>query len=192
VFFAVERDFTDLLDAMFRLEGGLLYEEYSRNSTPARAFGTSAEALAGLGLGTDVAGTGHATQCALWLPAVMPRPHIKRIDMVGGSWRETVQGCGLIWLRTGGRHESEITESTIGWFTEKAAQQMCSVEPGPDQVNWEAHKESCAFLTKAMRSLTAAKARKFPVLTHASAAHSAGAKLLHGMGVKEEVRVDAA
>jgi len=191
-FFAADDDFGPLLAGMLRIEGSQLFEVYGFAGANARAFTDAAQAANALGLGTDSGGHGVAVHCALWVPAVMPAPARRRIDLNAGSWRETVEGCGLFWLQAGGRSDGSVTESTLGWFNEGAARQRCSVEPGPGQVDWVSHSLVAETLTRLLRQLGVARARRFPVLPRALELHRAGFRLLYGPGIKREAQVQAA
>lgn len=190
-FFAAADDFVQLTEAMLQFEGARLFEVYSRLGHRARSVATPAEAVATFCLGDDPSGKGIAAHCALWVPSVMAPPTQKRIDLTTGDWRETVEGCGLFWLQAGGVHENTITESRLGWFSEAGARQKCHAEPGADAVNWSEHATVAATLKKALATLRAARAKRFPVLGRAARLHAQGFRLLHGMGIKEEISVDA-
>src|SRR3989449_1533548 len=191
-FFAADDDFGPLLEGMLGIEGSQLFEVYGFAGANARSFTSASRAATTLGLGTDSGGHGVAVHCALWVPAVMPAPARRRIDLNAGSWRETVEGCGLFWLQAGGRSDGAVTESTLGWFTEGAARQRCSVEPGPGQVDWVSHSLVAETLTRLLRQLGVARARRFPVLPRALELHRAGFRLLYGPGTKREAQVQAA
>jgi hypothetical protein len=192
IFFAADDDFTPLLDGMLSVEGSQLFEVYGFLSKTARSFTSSSEAIRTLGLGLDQGGSGHAINCALWVPSVMPTPSRRRVNMESGQWRETVEGCGLFWLQAGGRHEGTITESSLGWFTQGAARQRCTVEPGPESINWQGHAEVAKRLAQLLGTLATARAGRFQVLPRAAAHHATGARLIYGMGIKQEVRIGAA
>ena len=191
-FFASDDDFSPLLEGMLRIQGSQLFEVYGFPGTNARAFTSASQAATTLGLGRDSGGHGVAVHCALWVPAVMPAPARRRIDLNAGSWRERIEGCGLFWLHAGGRSEQAVTESTLGWFTQGAARQRCSVEPGPEQVDWVSHSQVAKSLASLLRQLGVARARRFPVLPRALELHRAGFRLLYGPGIKREVEVQAA
>jgi hypothetical protein len=142
-FFAAPEDFPALLGGLLTGAGRRLYEVYSRPGHQARAFASPAEAAA-LELGWDRHGNSVAAHLALWVPEIMPAPSVRRIRLspgipAGAGWRETVEGCGLIWLQTGGLNGETITASSIGWFTQRTAETKCTVAPGPAAVNWSAH-----------------------------------------------------
>ena len=191
-FFAADDDFAPLLQGMLAIPGSELFEVYGFAGSPARSFADPNKAISSLGLGKDAGGHGVAVHCALWVPNVMPPPTRRRIELNTGSWRETIEGCGLFWLQAGGRSEGAVTESTLGWFTEGSARQRCSVEPGPDQVDWTAHAAVRNNLTQLLRELSVARARRFPVLPRALELHKGGLRLLYGPGIKREANVQAA
>ena len=191
-FFAADDDFTPLVEGMLAIPGSQLFEVYGFADASARGFSNPKEAVATLGLGKDTGGHGIAIHCALWVPDVMPPPARRRIDLNSGGWRETVEGCGLFWLQAGGHSDGAVTESTLGWFTEGSARQRCSVTPGPEEVSWAAHARVSSSLTRLLRQLSVARARRFPVLPHALELHQSGFRLLYGPGIKREARVQAA
>ena len=191
-FFAAAEDFVPLIERMFQFDGAQLFEAYSRVGQPARSFTTPSGIVEAFGLGVDPTGKSIAAHCGLWVPSVMPSPMRKHIDLTTGSWRESIEGCGLFWLQTGGVHDQSITESRIGWFTEASARRRCSVTPGPDAVRWNEHALVEKHLRAALRSLTAARAERFPVLSRAAQLHAEGYRLLYGSGRKREIVVRAA
>ncbi len=195
-FFAAPEDFPPLLEQLLT-EPRRLLEVYSEPGQPAREFAATSAARS-LALGQDPDGNGVALHLALWVPTVMPQPVVRRIELRGpkfppGSWRDTVEGCGLFWLQTGGVHNDAITASSLGWFSQRAAARQCTVRPGPESVNWEAH----AVMAKALkhlvqRQLAVAFAGRHPVLRDALNRHRAGSRLIAGLGIKQEFRVEAA
>ena len=191
-FFAAPDDFGPLLETMLAVDGARLYEVYSRLGHPARHCSDPDEAVRTFQLGVDSSGQGVAAHCALWIPTVMPEPSRRRIELTSGSWRESVEGCGLFWLQAGGIHEQCVTESVLGWFTEGAARQRCDSQPGHDAVDWEAHTSAAKALRASLRRLAKAHARRFPVLAQAAHLHQNGYRLLYGPGIKREVSVGAA
>src|SRR5256885_13943642 len=157
-----------------------------------RAFPDAARPATPPVRGPDRGAHGVAAPAPLGVPAVMPAPARRRIDLNAGSWRETIEGCGLFWLQAGGRSEQAVTESTLGWFTEGAARQRCAAEPGPGQVDWASHARVAKTLAGLLRQLGVARARRFPVLPRALELHKAGFRLLYGPGIKREAEVQAA
>ena len=195
-FFAAPEDFPVLLQNLLTGTGRRLYEVYSTPGHRARTFASGAEA-AELELGLDPQGNGVAAHLALWIPEIMPAPSLRRIRLSPGvaaaAWRETVEGCGLIWLHAGGLNGETITASSLGWFSQRTAEAKCTVEPGPSAVNWSAHLAVTRALTRLLRrDLAAAHASRRPVLRHALERHRSGARLVSGLGVKQEFRVEAA
>jgi len=195
-FFAAPADFPPLIER-FLTQPTRFYEVYSEPGHHAREF-AAPEAVLDLPLGEDPHGTGVAFHFALWTPFLMPAPSVRRIELRGpnyppGSWRETVEGCGLFWLQTGGLHDGEITASSLGWFTERAAEKQCAVEPGPKSVNWQAHSLMAKTLKRIVQhELAAAVAGPHPVLRDALQRHRAGCRLITALGTKGEFRVEAA
>ena len=196
-FFAAPEDFPGLLSALLAEPGRRLFEVYSTPGQRARTFVAAAD-TAPLELGLDRHGNGVAVHLALWVPAVMPAPSIRRVRLNPGvasdaGWREAVEGCGLIWLHSGGLKGDTITASSIGWFTQRGAETKCTVSPGPAAVNWSVHKSVTGTVARLLRrQLAAAHASSHPVLAGALARHRAGARLVSGLGAKQEYRVEAA
>jgi hypothetical protein len=191
-FFGASDDFADLLDCILQLDGASLFEVYSRFGQQARSTSSSDDAVQTFRLGEDPNGAGVAAHCALWVPTVMPHPRRTRINLTSGTWRECIEGCGLFWLQAGGVHAQTITESRLGWFTEAGARQKCQVTPSVDDVNWSEHAKIVSLLKKSLTRLSAARARRFPVLPQAAQLHASGYRLLYGAGLKHELSVDAA
>ena len=178
-----------IIERVLELDGAQLVEVYSRVGEHARTFTIASDIVDALQLGVDPIGKGLAAHCALWVPKVMPPPRRTHIELRAGGWRESVEGCGLFWLQTGGLHDQSITESRFGWFTEAAARSKCTVAPGPEAVRWNEHAVVVKQLKAALRSLTVARAERFPVLRSAAVLHAAGYRLLYGSGVKREIAV---
>lgn len=195
-FFATPDDFPALLERLL-VEPRRLFEVYSEPGHHAREFATTA-ATGALPLGEDPDGNGVALHLALWAPEVMPAPNVRRVDLRGpkfpaGSWRETVEGCGLFWLQTGGLYGDAITASSLGWFTQRAAERQCAVQPGPSSVDWVAHATLARSLKRLLqRELRAERAGQHAVLADALNRHRAGTRLIAGLGTKQEFRVVAA
>ena len=195
-FFAAPEDFPSLLERLLG-EERRIFEVYSEPGQHAREF-ASATAIRPLPFGQDPDGTGVALHLALWASNVMPRPKVRRIALreptfPPGSWRETVEGCGLFWLQTGGLHGDAITASSLGWFTRGAAARRCAVQPGPDAVDWEAHSAMAKSLKRLVqRELRAASAGPYAVLPDALRRHRRGSRLMGGLGTKQEFHVEAA
>jgi hypothetical protein len=127
-FYGVREDLVELLDLAVEL-GCELYEKYSSYDAELRRFATVDEVVAGCDLGHDPYGRGGETMLALWSPAMRARPRIERIELRvrGASWRETVNGWGLIHLDLGGIHERTITESALGHNSEARAWKWADV-----------------------------------------------------------------
>jgi len=184
VFFAAPEDFQPLVEGFLADEGASFFEAYSVIGQPVRRFVSATEAITTLRLGHDEHGNGVAGYLGLWVPAVTPQPTIRRIDLDSrrfppGSWRETTEGCGIFWLQTGGLHHGAVTASRLTAFTERSARAKCSVEPGPDAVDWHAHTRTTRRLTRLIHSgLAVAKAGRHPVFQGALDRHRSGARLL--------------
>ena len=182
-FFAGPEDMAPLLGGLLAEPGACLFEVYSPLGQHVQAFTTASDAVTALALGHDPDGTGAAGLLGLWVPRVMPRPTVQRIDLdprkfPPGTWRETTEGCGLFWLHAGGVHGEEIIASSTRAFTEREARVRCAVQPGPDDVDWSAHRAVGRRLARLVRrDLAVARAGPYPVLAEALQRHRAGAKL---------------
>ena len=121
-FYGVRDDLVELLELAVEL-GCELYEAYSTYDAELRRFATVDEVVAGCDLGDDPYGRGTQTMLALWSPPMRARPRIERIALRvrGASWREAVNGWGLVQLDLGGVHERTITESVLGHNSEARA-----------------------------------------------------------------------
>lgn len=182
-FFAAPEDFAPLLGGLLADPDACLFEVYSSIGESVRVFTTASDAVHALALGHDPDGTGAAGFLGLWVPRVMPRPTIRRIDLDSrkfppGTWRETTEGCGLFWLQAGGVHGDGIIASSTRAFTERGARLRCAVRPGPDEVDWPAHRVVHRRLARLVRrELAVARAGPYPVLAEALQRHRAGANL---------------
>jgi len=191
-FFAAPEDFSPLLERLLDKERRL-FEVYSEPGQHAREFADLAAARS-LPFGEDPRGTGIALHLALWSSKVMPHPSVRRIELrqPPGSWRETVEGCGLFWLQTGGLHDDAITASSLGWFTRGAAARQCAVQPGPETVDWECHAGIAqSFKRLVQRELRAAFAGPHAVFADALRRHRTGTRLITGSGARQEFHVEA-
>lgn len=186
-FYAAPEDFPRLLERMLHFHGAQIFEVYSEIDNPARNFARPQGAADAFQLGVDPVGKGIAAHCALWVPAVMPHPSRKRINLREGGWRESIEGCGLFWLQAGGVHGQSITESRFGWFTLAASRRKYTGDLGPEHVNWDEHKRVATELTRALRELQVRRAQRFPVLSHASRLVASGYRLLGGPGMRKEI-----
>ena len=132
-----------MLSFVFEETDCVVFESYSEIEQDLRAFAAldEVEAAFTLGLAPD-RGTGFAQQFSLWSRSVMERPTIRTIALKkpAGKTRQAVEGCGLFQLHLGGEREGELTESQLGYWTEAGAKQRCVAIPGPDRVNWAAHR----------------------------------------------------
>ena len=92
------------------------------------------------------------SQLSLWSPTIMPPPVIERIELKDRrhSFRHTVRGCGLFTILLG----DAKTPSAISYWSEAGARARCTVVPGPETVNWPAHKKLGARLIRRAKSLS--------------------------------------
>jgi hypothetical protein len=127
-----------------------LYEAYSLFDSPLREFKSVAELADAFELGVDPEGQGFAQHLALWSPTVMPTPNIRHIALKvpNHQYRFAAEGCGLFFLHLGGIHKGSLTASTLSYWSEAGARQRCMVTPGPDCVNWVAHKKLGGTLSR--------------------------------------------
>jgi hypothetical protein len=120
----------------------LLFETYSEIDQHLRQFAGPDEVEAAFALAVAPKGSDLTQQFSLWSPSVMPRPTIRTIALKrpAGKIRHTVEGCGLFQLHLGRERHGEVTESQLGYWNEAGAKQRCMVVPGPESVNWVAHR----------------------------------------------------
>jgi len=141
-FYATPEDIQNIIEFIYNETDCRVFETYSEYDCELREFPNRIELEQAFELGIDRDGKGLAILLSLWSPSVMPDPEIKRIDLKvkDHEYRYGIEGCGLYWLHLGGIFKNSITTSKFGFFTEEEGLAKCCVQPGPDQVNWEAHE----------------------------------------------------
>jgi hypothetical protein len=169
-FFASVDDLSDLVKAIFDLPGITVYQTYSAIDRPLVKCVQAEEVVRLIQMGES--------QFSLWAASVMPPPSIRSIALVKGGKRSTIEGCGLYSLHVGHIDSSILCVSTLTWFTEVGARAKCSVQPGPESVDWAAHKKLGAKLQSLVRrKLQVASVSGRAVLPAALRAHQNGALL---------------
>ncbi|HJW50316.1 MAG TPA: hypothetical protein VJ726_12955 [Candidatus Limnocylindria bacterium] len=182
-FFAARQDLLDFLDFAFAEPGLQVLEVDSEFDRELRRF-SEREALAALpALGLDAHGDGFALQFALWTPAVMKFPRVRRIDLKPGAvdghtFRFTIESAGLIVLQCGGRHDGILTTSKLGWFTEAGARKRAADALQPDAVDWTEHRRLTSRLRYHLTERVAvARVPSRVILAEALQLHRAGVVL---------------
>ena len=182
-FFAARQDLLELLAFAFAEPGLQVLEVDSEFDRELRRF-TDRDAIAALpALGHDERGDGFAFQFALWTPAVMKFPRVRRVDLKPGAvpghtFRFTIESAGLIVLQCGGRHDGVLTTSKLGWFTEAGARKRAADALEPDAVDWTAHRRLTSRLRYHLtKRVAAARVPSRVILAEALQLHRAGVVL---------------
>jgi hypothetical protein len=173
-FFAAREDHEGLLEFIFRDLGCEVFEAYSGYDDEIRKFTTVAEIEEAFELGVDPSGHGSEPYLMLWAPSSGGQPRVKRIPLrvPGASFRESVEGWGLVQLLLGGIHGRRLTSSSFAHNTEARARKWeeASNRLGRvDDWDWgELQKVSNSFGTRSpggWRSASRRRRRSFPVPT---------------------------
>lgn len=169
-FFATIDDLSELLKAVLDLPGITAYQTYSAIDQPIATCTQSQEVISLIQTGES--------QFSLWAPSVMPTPSVRTINLIKGGHRFTIEGCGLFSLQVGYIDSSLLCVSTLTWFSEVGARSKCSVHPGPESVDWAAHKKLGTKLQSLVRRrLQVASVSGRAILPGALRAHQNGAHL---------------
>ena len=185
-FFAARQDLLDLLAFAFAEPGLQVLEVESEFDRELRRFGDQGALAAVSTLGLDPRGDGFALQFALWTPAVMKFPRVRRIDLRSGAvpghtFRFTIESAGLIVLQCGGRHDGVLTTSKLGWFTEAGARKRAADALEPDTVDWTEHRRLTSRLRYHLTQRVAvARVPSRVILAEALQLHRAGVALKDG------------
>ena len=116
-----------------------LYEAYSDPDRELKIFESNDEIEKRLRAGSN-------GQFSLWINGVMPQPNIRKFKLNAGGTRQVVEGCGLFSIQL-----EDDSKNKIGYFTEPGARQQCTVEPGPDTVNWKNHRQAANALRRIVK-----------------------------------------
>lgn len=163
-------DLSALLIAVFEMPGIAVYQTYSAIDQPLILCSQPQDALHLIQAGE--------TQFSLWASSVMPTPTIRSIALIKGGMRSTIEGCGLYSLQVGYSDSSNLCVSTLTWYTEAGARAKCRVQPGPDSVDWVAHKKLGTKLQSLVRrKLQVASVAGRSILQGALRAHQSGSRL---------------
>ena len=182
-FFAARQDLLEFLAFAFTEPGLQVIEVDSEFDRELRRFSEQGALAALPALGTDPRGDGFALQLALWTPAVMTFPRVRRIDLKPGAvpghtYRFTIESAGLIVLQCGGRHDGVLTTSKLGWFTEAGARKRGADALEPDAVDWTEHRRLTSRLRYHLtKRVAAARVPSRVILAEALALHRAGVVL---------------
>lgn len=179
-FFAARQDLLEFIAFAFAEPGLQVLEVDSGFDRELRRF-ADRDALAALPeLGLDPNGDGFALQLALWTPAVMRFPRVRRIDLEPGAvpgrtFRFTIESAGLIVLQCGGRHDGILTTSKLGWFTEAGARKRAADAQGGAVIDWKEHRRLTSRLRYHLTErVAAARVPSRVVLAEALQLHRAG------------------
>jgi hypothetical protein len=118
-FFAAESDQRAVLDFLFSSTDVRVFESYSEYDSELREFRSTDELAAAFPLGVDPHGTGYAILLQLWSPSVMHELTIRRFSIDparcdGHTFRNKIEGGGLMQLHLGGVCERVVTMSHFG------------------------------------------------------------------------------
>ena len=183
-FFANIDDLSDLLTAVFQLPEITVYQTYSAIDQPLMCCGQPQDVLSLIQTGES--------QFSFWAHTVMPMPNMKPISLNKGGTRTTIEGCGLYSLHVGYMDSSALCVSTLAWYTEAGARAKCSVQPGPDAVDWAAHKKLGTKLQSLVRrKLQVASVAGRSILSGALHAHQNGAHLKEHKNSPNEYSIPA-
>lgn len=169
-FFATIDDLSDLLTAVFELPEMAVYQTYSAIDQPLICCSQPQDVVRLIQTGES--------QFSFWARTVMSMPSMRPIALIEGGTRTTIEGCGLYSLQVGYMDSSALCVSTLAWYTEAGARAKCSVQPGPDAVDWAAHKKLGTKLQSLVRrklQVTSVAGRS--ILFGALHAHQNGAHL---------------
>jgi hypothetical protein len=182
-FFAARQDLLDFLAFAFAEPGLQVLEVDSEFDRELRRFSNQGALAALPALGLDPLGDGFALQFALWTPAVMKFPRVRRIDLrpgavPGHTFRFTIESAGLIVLQCGGRHDGILTTSKLGWFTEAGARKRAADAVQPGAVDWTEHRRLTSRLRYHLTERVAvARVPSRVILAEALQLHRAGVVL---------------
>jgi hypothetical protein len=182
-FFAARQDLLEFLAFAFAEPGFQVLEVESEFDRELRRFSDPGALAALPALGLDPRGDGFALQFALWTPAVMTFPRVRRIDLKPGAvpghtYRFTIESAGLIVLQCGGRHDGVLTTSKLGWFTEAGARRRAADGLEPDAVDWTEHRRLTSRLRYHLTErVAAARVPSRVILAEALQLHRAGVVL---------------
>jgi hypothetical protein len=182
-FFAARQDLLEFLAFAFTEPGLQVLEVDSEFDRELRRFSDQGALAALPALGLDPRGDGFALQLALWTPAVMTFPRVRRIDLKPGAvpgrtYRFTIESAGLVVLQCGGRHDGVLTTSKLGWFTEAGARKRAADALKPDAVDWTEHRRLTSRLRYHLTErVAAARVPSRVILREALQLHRAGVVL---------------
>ena len=180
-YYATDEDNIELLHWLFEENELQVFESYSEYDQTLRRFSSAQETIAGLRLGQPGRRRGHAL-LSLWAPATNGELHIRRIDLKlpGHTFREQVQGWGLLSLQLGGLTPDGLQPSHVAVNSEKRALKWESTYPelGPvEQWDWRAVTKVSRRITGWIRRQAVEKEGPRPILLGAQAARQAGVRL---------------
>ena len=118
-FFAIRDDIIKILEFIFSIPKVHLYESDSECNQNIKEFVNLESVLATNNLGFDKYGSGFAFTFMIWSEKISVAPIIRKINLVTGDYKFTIEGTGSIQLIFGGIHNDLITHSYMGYLNEK-------------------------------------------------------------------------
>jgi len=175
-FFAGPEDLPLVAEGLFAMPGLTAFEAYSGVGAEPRSFSSATDLVAALS-------TQAPAHFVLWWQSAMPYPNTRRFSLTSGGTRSTVEGCGLFTFLAGAATPNVLTPTAISWFTEAGARAKCTVLPGPESVDWPAHRRVGAQVARLIRSrLAVAHVPGRPILPQALGLAQAGIALKDSTG----------
>jgi len=175
-FFAGPEDLTLVADGLFAIPGLTVFEAYSVIGAEPQSFSSANDLVAALS-------TPIPAHFVLWWQSAMSHPNIRRFRLTSGGERSTVEGCGLFTFLAGAATPGVLMPTAISWFSETGARAKCTVLPGPDSVDWPAHRRLGAQVARLIRSrLAVAHVPGRPILPQALALARSGFALKDSAG----------
>ncbi|SEM05979.1 hypothetical protein [Rhodococcus maanshanensis] len=181
-FYAVDDDWSAVVQAVFDLELFRVFESDSEPGAELREFSEAA----------DVPDSRRGRSLALFVAGSGPEPLASRIDLLpgaggGATFRYTCEGWGLIQLRYGGPWAEELRWSHTNHNSAKRAAAWAETLPelgDPAAWDWAAVTRASSRLNRAIRRMAVDKIGSRPVLPHAGGfiAHS-GLRHEYGTGI---------
>jgi hypothetical protein len=182
-FYAADDDWAAVLGTVFDMRLFRVFESDSEPDRELREFRAAADVPAGP----------PGRRLALYVVGSGPEPITRRIDFlpggsVGGTFRYTCEGWGLIGLDYGGPLDGqELRWSHTNHNTEKRASAWATTVPrlgDPDAWNWSAVTSASAKLNRTIRRMAISKIGSHPVLPHAARSITrAGLQYEYGTGI---------
>ncbi|TXK59749.1 hypothetical protein [Alkalisalibacterium limincola] len=180
-FFAVDRDFYEVMNFVFSETDLIVYEAYSRFDMEIRRFTSVTELEAAA---EDRRAGGFLLRA--WSPAVTSTPIFETFKLKPevGSHRTTVGGPGLVQFQQGHVERGHLHFSTFSHWNEAGALQRGL--PGAEEVNWKAMRKLSGRIHRHLRNkLAVASIRSASVLEHAYAVLGPDLSIWYGKEYKQ-------